>query len=189
MHWKGRNTRDIVEYAKINPYSVYSCPENSPEEVEAKVLRFLNEPEPYENKYEIHILPMMVAEIIPDEIVPEKNATVTGRLDLANGRIAAAGPILTGHELWDRLLEAATDCAIRYLVRLGPEDPGFADLFRHRVEINEIGNLLREERKMSKSLMDLVTGDSGIPAHYKSILKAWPVAAEISTELDRSNIN
>ena len=50
------------------------------------------------------------------------------------GRAAAASPI-AGHELWLRLFEAATRCAMQHLDRLGTEDPGFEEYAGHRHDI------------------------------------------------------
>ena len=85
------------------------------------------------------------------------------------GRAAAASPI-AGHELWLRLFEAATRCAIQYNDRLGHQDPGFEAYAGHRHEIGAIISLRSVNRKLAVGLEKAVSEDNTMPRSYKTVL-------------------
>ena len=184
-----RDISRFVEYAKMNPYSVYVCPVEadalSEEAIKVVVRMMFEGREPYQFKHEARLLPMLEASITTDEIIPGNMEDVIRRLREANHRIrdkvrGASGvgldhedffersAVVSGvpeFELWRSLFITATDCAIYAIKELGSQS-AFAD------EIGRMQPGLYEVRTMTEDLKKFVER-SVMDERYKAIFRAW----------------
>ena len=187
------NIDRFVEYAKMNPYSVYLCPGESGTEIEATVRRMFKEGRsPGSLKRETRFLPLRMAFIHPDEVIPANMEKVTRRLANGNRQIrevvlalgtahgfshrrefsfwitTAASPVPAG-TLWKSLFVTATDCAIYALRKLALK-PVFAD------EAGDFGEGLYGVQTITTDLMGFIES-SDMDEKYKAIFRAWPTTA------------
>ena len=184
-----RDIRRFVEYAKMNPYSVYKCPGESGEAIEKQVGGMFKGRWPEQFKQETRLLPMRMAFIKPDQVIPAKMADVIRRLQEANHEIqdkvrgardvsrdddsflersTAVSPV-PEDKLWRSLFITATDCAIYALKELA-----FGTTFA--AEADEIEEGLFGVQTITEGLMNFMEG-SGMNGRYKAILRAWPTTA------------
>ena len=187
-----RDIRRFVEYAKMNPYSVYKCPGESGEAIEKQVGGMFKGRWPEQFKQETRLLPMRMAFIKPDQVIPAKMADVIRRLQDSNreikeflGEVRAAKGSNLGREyfferstvaspvpedkLWRSLFITATDCAIYALKELA-----FGTTFA--AEANKINEGLFGVQTITEGLMNFME-TSGMNGRYKAILRAWPTTA------------
>ena len=184
-----RDIRRFVEYAKMNPYSVYKCPGESGEAIEKQVGGMFKGRWPEQFKQETRLLPMRMAFIKPDQVIPAKMADVIRRLQEANHEIqdkvrgasdvsrddesffersTAVSPV-PEDKLWRSLFITATDCAIYALKELA-----FGTTFA--AEANKINEGLFGVQTITEGLMNFME-TSGMNGRYKAILRAWPTTA------------
>ena len=183
------NILHFIEYAKMNPYSVYLCPGESELKIREDVLGMFEGRWPKQFKQERRLLPMRMAFIQADEIIPGNMEEVTRRLANSNRQIeevvsalkaegdfsherhfsfwitTAASPVPES-KLWLGLLRNVTDCAIRELRKLTfgtDSDREVADLVEGLYGVQTISTDLMDSIELS--VMD---------EQYKAIFRAWP---------------
>ena len=186
------NILHFIEYAKMNPYSVYLCPGESELKIREDVLGMFEGRWPEQFKQERRLLPMRMAFIQADEIIPANMEKVTRRLANGNRQIrevvlalgtahgfshrrefsfwitTAASPVPAG-TLWKSLFVTATDCAIYALRKLALK-PVFAD------EAGDFGEGLYGVQTITTDLMGFIES-SDMDEKYKAIFRAWPTTA------------